>query len=196
MNNSARRTKSWGRRVYIGIAGILVGWVIIFNLPEGLDASGFANIVSNALTKIMLTCVALAIGVGSLVLLRRAGDYPSELEKIGSDLNVYGLGVSLSLFVGKYHGLSLLDTIEIKGVALLITVVGLVFSGLFYHLNLYLSKQIRELPGAPCSGGIHSFEELDLVLRDTKGKKILFQSLALGFVPSLILTIADLFKAK
>ncbi len=159
--------------------------------PESLLPAFWFQLIGTLLRTGVLTAMALMIGVALLVGIRLLGKFPSELEKIGSDLSLYGHGVALSFFLGFVLGRPVLTSLGSQQLIVGFALLGLLTSYFFYGYNLYIAKSIRECKPA-YSNGLEELTDLGAVFADPHGRPLLVRSLALGLFPTVVLIVADL----
>ena len=150
-----------------------------------------AGLLQPTLSCILLTVTILLLAVVLVLALRRIGQFPSELDRLGSDLNLYGYGIGLSFLFGTYFGRPVLRLIPSEHTVFLITVVALLISLILYGANLWLSNKIRQLHPRKYIHGVETIRDLLDVFADKRGCRLLGGSLAIGFFPTLLLVLFD-----
>lgn len=121
-----------------------------------------------------------------LVFTKVLGRYPSELDKIGSDINLCGIGISLFPYLGLIHNQMPFFGIESKEFSAFFSVILFLAAYISYWVNLDLSGRIRELDASRYRNGVETFEELHEVLASPRGRHLMTVSLAVAFFPILI----------
>jgi hypothetical protein len=170
------------------LAVLLIVWLL---LPLNL-ANSSLNWAVEIGRNLILSILVLLLGVGIIVVLRTIGAFPSELDRIGSDLNLYGYGIALSFMIGVQLNRPVLSwvgppqrTTLFIGTALLLTYV-------LYGLNLFLSEQIRNVDRERYERGVNSVEDFFAILAQPRGARLIRWSLSIGFFPTLSMILADL----
>lgn len=185
-----------GQFVILVILGSFLGILVLLGSKNPADLGTpvpFLDLIGKASWKLILTALVLIFAVGFVVALRRIGDFPTEFDRTGSDLNLYGYGIGLSFVFGVVVGRRVLSWIESRELLLLFIVCVLLLSYLLYGINLFLSRRIRELK-ADYSHGVDSETDLGEVLAIPAGRRLIMWSFFLGFVPTLIIIVADIFS--
>jgi hypothetical protein len=187
-----------------GIAKPLIGSVIIM-LFHGLMSVGHAQPRGNSLP----TGVGLSLDMVSIiiqrviapilfligiivfqVILKVTSRFPSELDRIGSEINLYGFGILLSLLVLALDSKEpVFPWIEPGNVVLFIC-VALAATYCSYVVNLSLAERIRRLGRGGLKDGIETLEELSKVLVNPEGRRLMTFSLMLAFFPIAFLLLA------
>jgi hypothetical protein len=149
------------------------------------------ELLAGAAESTLLVVLSFLLGVLVLVSLRFIGKFPSELDRIGSDLNLYGYGISLSFVFGLEAGRPILRCLEPRWIPLAVA-ASLVLTLILYALNLQLSQRIRKMNPWRYSDGLETWEDLKDVCSSPAGKVLFKRSLILGFFPALTIVLLDI----
>ncbi len=144
---------------------------------------------------IALIVLSFFLGVAAIVAIRYVGKFPSELDRIGSDLNLYGYGIGLSFVFALEAGRPVLQCLEARWVPL-VTAAALLLTVILYAINLYISHKIRTSTGRRYPHGIETWENLQELLGQPGGRRLFRRSLQFGFFPTLALILLDIFGGK
>ena len=167
---SAKATASILAAVAVFTAAVIVGWIIG-------DEAAISRLLSSAPVvgwHCFIALMVILVAVGAAVTFRMHSKYPSEIDRWGSDLNLFGYGIVAAL------GLRLHSAGSWVEIALLATLA-------LYLWNLALSEKMRAMDRARYGHGIESFSELSPDCRTTW-----WFSLSLGFLPTYFLIVWDL----
>lgn len=140
---------------------------------------------------LMVAVLVVTVGVGFAVILRFLGRFPTELDRIGSDLNLYGYGVAIALFGGTLVGRPGLAWVD-SGWGRILVFGGGILTLLLYGCNLYISGRIRNLNQALYVHGLDDAGHFAAAWQDPEGRRLIVWSLGLGLFPTILFTIADL----
>jgi hypothetical protein len=110
---------------------------------------------------------------------------------VGTDLSLYGYGLGLSFLFSKQLGRDVLSCVPPNGFPIFI-VVALFLTMIIYLVTLRLSQRIRRMQKGKYSDGIDNWRELRAVLRESAGRRNMSWSLALGFLPTIVLVMLDM----
>ena len=181
------------RRVPTGLPPLLLAALaILLAISWFYGVLWLYGVLRVALWNVSLVALILLCAVGLVVGIRRFGRVPSELDRIGSDLSLYGYGVGLSFLFGAQIGRRVLPWVPPARVTLVI-VLSILVTLFFYLVNLYLSDRIRHLdPHDRYLRGLDSFDDFREVVANPQGRRYIIRSLTLGFIPTLGLIIFDI----
>jgi hypothetical protein len=172
------------------VRNLLAGSIIIA-LGAAVGFASFQGRLNLAIDRLLFVVLSLLLAVVIVVFFRLYGNVPSELDRIGSDLSLYGYGVGLSFLFSKQLGRTVLEWLPENTFALFI-VLALLVTLLVYLITLELSQRIRKLERGRFSDGVESWDELQALLRISAGRRYMSWSLTLGFVPALALVMLDM----
>ena len=138
--------------------------------------------------------LALLLGVAVIVVFRYFCNFPTELDRVGSDLSLYGYGVGLTFLFGTQLGRPVLRWLQPPERVTLVVCLSILLTLLFYCINMFLSKQIRQLDRRKYRDGLESLDHLTAVLSDRQGRRFFAWSLICGLFPTLLLVAMDLME--
>src|SRR6266480_5080479 len=168
-------TKVRGRHlafVVVGLVALLYYLVHNFGYTVVLSSLGWV-------------LVAFVVGVGLLVLWRYNSPARSELDRLGSDLALWGWGIGASfILAGLRERPDVIMSSVRASLWVSVTVIGIL--PVAYIACLRHSEAIRKL-GYP--RGLENVKDLQKVLRHPEGRPCFVMSLIIGFVPSFVLTV-------
>ncbi|HKI06489.1 MAG TPA: hypothetical protein VKK31_31210 [Thermoanaerobaculia bacterium] len=153
-----------------------------------IEASGIAE-------DLAIVVLSLLLGVIVIIAIRFLGKFPSELDRIGSDLNLYGYGIGLSIVFAYEAGRPVLKCFRPSWIPL-IAGAALIFTLILYGYNLHISQKIRDMNRFRFSDGLETWEDLDQLLSGRRGKALFRKSITIGFVPTLIIIAFDIVGGK
>jgi hypothetical protein len=141
---------------------------------------------------VLLTTLTLLLGVAIVVAFRRVCDFPTELDRIGSDLSLYGYGVGLSFLFGTQTGKPVLSWLKPPERVTLLISVAILITLLFYCINMFLSRRMRAINRFQYRDGIETFDDLMEMLGERRGLQLFAFSIACGLLPTATLVVMDL----
>ena len=142
------------------------------------------------LWKFTLIFLGLFFNVVVLVYFRLMSSIPSELDRIGSDLSLYGWGIGLSILLSTQTSHPMLGWLPAARVTLIVS-VALVVNLALYILNMRFSKLMRAIK-PELSEGLESYSHLREVLSHKSGFRLFVWSIILGLSPTVVLAALEL----
>jgi hypothetical protein len=139
---------------------------------------------------VLIVSLSFLLGTMVILVVRAVGDYPSELEKVGSDISLYAYGIVVSLLFAIEAGRPVLSKLPNRYVPLALA-IALLATLLTYGYNLKLASDVRKA-NKKYHDGIRTFRDLADALTDPKASTPLRRSVSLGFFPALSVVLLDL----
>jgi preprotein translocase subunit SecE len=140
---------------------------------------------------VMLVCVFLIMIL--IVIHRHFGNLPADLDRVGSELNLFAYGVAVTLLLGIFLDVALLPRFPSKSSGAFFLVVGMffLFNLYAYGFNAKFSNRLRSSP--PLEDGINTFADIRHVMHSREKLFLLIISWMLGLVPTVACFAAQIF---
>jgi hypothetical protein len=180
-----------------------IGVVIIAFLYPGSAGHAFASGNSSLtqaeplfgapleiLGRLAIICFIALFSAVLLVFFRVIGNFPSELDRIGSDISLFGFGMSIFLLLQAAQGRPILPRIGSPELSLVFAATSLVVTLLAYVSNLYFSWRIRQLNLSDYAQGLETIEHLRRVMEDPRGRRLMTASLMFALFPTILISLA------
>lgn len=161
---------------------------------DALLQMSLSEFLWHALQAFILAPIILILAIAIVVVLRRIGSFPTEFDRIGSDLSLYAYGIGLSLIVGIQLRRPVLSWAGSPERLVLFVFFMTLLAYVSYGVNCFLSERIRDLRRRRYSSGIETETQLIEVIVDRRGRRLLASSIALGLFPTICLLVADLLE--
>jgi hypothetical protein len=144
-----------------------------------------------------LVCLLLFfVAVPMVVAIRyKAHGIPSELDRIGADLSLFGYGIAVSLLLALFLGHRVFAKLNVEAhEAFGIAFFSFLLSVFSYLFTLHQSECIRKTKGFRFGKGVEKISQIQMVRRDGSAKRALFWSLVVGFLPTAFLFALEVLR--
>jgi len=124
---------------------------------------------------------------------RHFGNLPADLDRVGSELNLFAYGVAVTLLLGIFLDVAVLPRFPSKssGAFFLIVSMFFIFNLYAYGYNAKLSNRLRSSP--PLQDGINTLADIQHVLQNREILLLLTISWMFGLVPTVACFAALIF---